>query len=269
MTRVVLAGLAFWLLLLPGTVQAQTLDPAQFQNTWSWVLDDTFDSNDTTTPERADFSGSAGAAGYGLTWDVSYGPSSSPPEVTANAEVTFGGSGESTLFGSAGSEIYFQIRVVETAPPPNQITTVPVTFVAHGTVETSGGDPSLYAQSQASFQVGPDASPVILRVAFANINVPSSAFNVDEVQGLTVGAVIECRMGVSVFGSASSPGAAGTQSTSAFVDPVIEILDTPIPTTNQSYRDFYAIEFSPGYSDLTPVRQTTWGSLKRMYGQGK
>jgi hypothetical protein len=60
----------------------------------------------------------------------------------------------------------------------------------------------------------------------------------------------------------------GTASTAeATFDPVIEIADMTIPGTTASYRDYFTVEFSPGYFALgqVPVERTTWGQIKRLY----
>ncbi len=61
-------------------------------------------------------------------------------------------------------------------------------------------------------------------------------------------------------------GEARTGSTTGMIDPVIEIVDDPIPGSSGSYRECFSIEFSEGYdAQTTPVKRITRGELKRLY----
>ena len=62
-------------------------------------------------------------------------------------------------------------------------------------------------------------------------------------------------------------GGATMGSAVGMVDPIIEVADEVIPGTSSSYRDFFEIEFSPGYDAQTPVRRATFGEIKRRFGQ--
>jgi len=52
------------------------------------------------------------------------------------------------------------------------------------------------------------------------------------------------------------------------IDPVIEVADEVIPGTAVNYRDYFGVEFAPGYDALgsVPTRNATWGMIKKRYG---
>jgi hypothetical protein len=59
----------------------------------------------------------------------------------------------------------------------------------------------------------------------------------------------------------------GTTHATASIETAIEVADQLIPGTSTNYRDFYELEFSPGYYALRPeaVQSSTWSEVKSLY----
>jgi hypothetical protein len=207
--------------------------------------------------------------GYSLAGGVSF-PLTGPPNT--NVIVSVDHENGLTLIGAGvGCRINFQFQVVETAGPPVPVTLVPVHIHAQGTAEASG-DTTLRAASYSQFTlIGESALLEFWGVSADNVAggaPPSDSFANDAQLDLVLGEVVSGEMIADASIGSESPGSGTHAQAVATADPVIEVADQIIPGTSSSYRDYFDIEFSPGYYALgqSPVRDTTWGKIKRLYG---
>jgi hypothetical protein len=222
---------------------------------------------DDAAPEPLDVSILRGS--YSLEGTVTF-PQSGPP----NAAVTLSAQHQSglVLLGAlAGARIDFQFRVVENAQPPVPVTTVPVHVHAQGFAEASG-DTTIRTASFSMFDLISNAG-VLVHSAVSADNVgggapPSDSFDYDGQLDLLPGDVVSGEMLADASVGAESPPEGTSIQAGATADPVIEIADAIIPGTSAGYRDYFTVEFSPGYYALgqSPVERTTWGKIKRLYG---
>jgi hypothetical protein len=195
-----------------------------------------------------------------------------PQRGAPNVAVTLGAQHESglALIGSlVGCRINFQFRVLESAIPPVPVTAVPVHIHAQGTADAAG-DSTLRAASFSRFTLISTALLVSWDVSADNVGggaPPSDAFDNDDQLELAPDEVVSGEIFVDASVGAESPPAGTASSAQATFDPAIEVADMTIPGTSAAFRDYFTVEFSPGYFALgqTPVEQTTWGKIKRLY----
>ena len=224
------------------------------------------DGVDDAVPEP--LTASLVGAGYSLNGQVVF-PSGGAP----NVAITLGAQHESggpALIGSlVGCRINFQFQVLESALPPVPVTTVPVHIHAQGTAEASG-DSTLRAASFSRFTLISTALLISWDVSADNVGggAPlSDSFNNDDQLELAPDEVVSGEIFLDGgIGAETLPEVAASSAEATF-DPVIEVADITIPGTSANFRDFFTIEFSPGYFALgqVPVERTTWGNIKRLY----
>jgi hypothetical protein len=225
----------------------------------------TRDGVDDAVPEP--LTASLVGTGYSLDGQVVF-----PQEGAPNVDVTLGAQhqGGLTLTGSlVGCRIDFQFRVLESATPPVPVTTVPVHIHAQGTADATG-DSTLRAASFSRFTLISIALLESWDVSADNVGggaPPSDSFDNDDQLELAPDEVVSGEIFVDASIGAESPTEGTASTAEATFDPVIEIADMTIPGTTASYRDYFTVEFSPGYFALgqVPVERTTWGQIKRLY----
>ena len=224
------------------------------------------DGVDDAVPEP--LTASLVGVGYSLDGQVVF-----PQQGAPNVAVTLGAQHESggpALIGSlVGCRIDFQFRVLESATPPVPVTTIPVHLHAKGTAEANG-DSTLRAASFSRFTLISIALLESWDVSADNVGggSPSSdSFDNEDQLELAPDEVVSGEIFVDASIGAESPLGETVSSTDATLDPVIEVADMTIPGTSARFRDFFTIEFSPGYFALgqVPVERTTWGKIKRLY----
>jgi hypothetical protein len=218
---------------------------------------------DDLAPEyvsRGLVSGSVGCLG-----SVEFGPPG-PPQGTASVHAT---SESEDVRASAVFTVEFDARVQETSSPSVSVTHVPVSVSVAGSA-TASGDSSLPATAVAVFFIRHDFTiPVLLRAEAGNAgegSVMSDSFEETVTIDIQLGLPLECQMRA-VTEILAEPGI-GRADATAFLDPVIEVADEPIPGTTDSYRDHYEVELGPGYYALgqpTPILPSTWGRVKSSY----
>ena len=180
------------------------------------------------------------------------------------------GSGLTQIGALSGCRIDFQFRVVESATPPVPVTLVPVHIHAEGTADASG-DPTIRAAAFSQFTlIGAGALLIFWGVDADNVSggpPPSDSFANDDQLDLARGVVIAGELFVDASIGTESPAEDAAVQAGATADPVIEIADVTIPGTAASFRDYFTVEFSPGYFALgpTPVERTTWGAIKARF----
>lgn len=254
---------------LPAAASAQ-LQATQWYETTNVQANELTDQNlglDIAIPETVISEVSDGVAGSAAT--VNHGPPG-PPSGTAgiNAYSELAGS---DLTAVANMTVNFFARLIQTSPPPVSVTTVPVSFSASGTVNASG-TPSIQGQCLSNVTILLGLDPVLTADIRASNNPgsgypTSDSFDESTVSNVALGDLINASLiaqaSVTAFGAD-----AGSVTATAFVDPVIEVMDQTIPGTSSSYRDYFEVEFGPGYYALgnpTPVVPTTWGDIKTRY----
>jgi hypothetical protein len=178
-------------------------------------------------------------------------------------------SGPALIGSLVGCRIDFQFQVLESAMPPVPVTAVPVHIHAQGTADATG-DSTLRAASFSRFTLISTALLISWDVSADNVGggaPPSDSFDNDDQLELAPDEVISGEIFVDAGIGAESPPLVAGSSAEATFDPVIEVADMTIPGTSAKYRDFFTVEFSPGYFALgqSPVEQTTWGKIKRLY----
>jgi hypothetical protein len=270
-SRIVFLSLFAGVVLLGGRAEAQfPLSPAMWQENISLSSDSaptTFQGADDFAPEShiEELSGIS----FNATGSIQFG-SGVAPEGTA--EVTWDVSELTTPLNlSSILNIDFQARVIETSTPPVAVTEVPVHLVANG---SGVADEVFGSRATSQFVFRAIGTEVLVS---ANLDVdgnsespnPSSdTFSIDETVMVPVDAVILVSMTATAsMGSVGVPPGSTGKAT-GMVDPVIEIVDEIIPGTSDSYRDYFAVEFSDGYGAQTPVQRVTFGEIKsRFSGQ--
>ncbi len=205
--------------------------------------------------------------GYDLEGSVGFGESG-PPMGTLMLAWDLTASGPS-IQTSASVSISFNCRVIETATPPVAVTSVPVHVTATGSASAQGGVGAV-ANSVFRFQVFGAGILITDRVDVDDTpsteSPNSDSFAVDETPGLPVDAVTLVDLSSAASGGLVATGEARTGLITAVIDPVIEIVDDPVPGASGTYRDYYAIEFSEGYdAQTTPVQRITMGELKKRF----
>lgn len=257
------------LFLLPVCAEAQgTLSPALW--TESIILE--VEGNTTSFMGTDEFAPEPGSEqltgpGYDVSGSVAFG-SAAPPVGTA--EVTWDitqGFPSVDLFTDV--DIFFGCRVIETGTPPVAVTDVPVHVVASGSVAV---EDVFGSRATSFFRFQAIGTSTIIQ---ANLDVsgdpkvpgPSSdSFSIDETNAIPIGTVALVSMSATASMRIVSISTPAMGNAIGIVDPIIEVADETIPGTTASYRDFYAIEFSPGYDAQTPVQRVTFGELKHRFG---
>ena len=153
--------------------------------------------------------------------------------------------------------------------PPVPVTTVPVHIHAQGTTNATG-DSTLRAASFSRFTLISTALLVSWDVTADNVgggSPLSDSFDNDDQLELAPDEVVSGEIFVDAGISAESPPGEAASSAEATFDPVIEVADMTIPGTTASFRDYFTVEFSPGYFALgqIPIERTTWGKIKRLF----
>ena len=267
--------LLFGLILMIGTA---SVAQAQLSGTiWAEGLeifaDDQLDGGsgtDNAAPEP--FQASLSGSNYSISGEVSFGPAGAP-QTTCTVATNYTSGSIIQLAGSAFSTIIFKWVVRQTASGGPSVTTVPVNVVASGTVEVSA-DGGSFAGAGSRFILRYESGGEALVFQEINANngggtTPlSDSFAVTDQFAVAPDVVLTCDMMASAASSAFFNQGATSGTATGFVDPIIEVADELIPGTTENYRDYYEIEFSPGYyalGDPTPVKPSTWGQIKRLY----
>ena len=129
-----------------------------------------------------------------MTGNVTFGPAG-PPQFTAEVGGSYTSGTISTLFGSAGGTVSFELRVVETNPPPVQVTEVPITITAHGFVQVTGS-PQIYPYAVANLTVNYDGGQFVDKaIAATIIPTPVGSFDVTQTQSFAPGQILTGTMG--------------------------------------------------------------------------
>ena len=163
--------------------------------------------------------------------------------------------------------IDFQARVIETATPPVSVSEVPVRIVSNGSVAV---EQFFGPRATSSFQFRVLTTTVLVTGNLDLYGDPESttttdSFSIDQVEMVPPNLVALVSMTATASMGTVGTGGAATGAATAMIDPIIEVADQTIPGTSDSYRDYYTIEFSPGYDAQTPVKKTTFGQIKRRY----
>jgi hypothetical protein len=219
---------------------------------------------DATSPES--LTHSVTSTQYSLESGLTFGPPG-PPFITAHSEGTL----STYAYGIYGNRataqgtVSFQLRIIEKAPPPVVVEYVPLMIGVHGSVVVA---PNSYGSAVASLVVMNGNTQVFGKSSEANTRGDRGPILLDATQTVSI------QPGVVLTGSTSFSALvalftvdANIEAT-ASVGPVFEIASAFIPGTASEYRDFFEIEYSPGYWALenpTPVHTTTWGKIKSLY----
>lgn len=191
------------------------------------------------------------------------------PNTTASLDVNYQ-SGLSFLVCQSHSQIDFQFRVVQTHVPPIEITVIPVSFHVQGSARASG-DAELPAAAVSTITLTGSQGPFAAWGETADNQPdgspgPNSYDNTDQYD-IALDEVISGQMVASANVAAEIVQGNTSASVLAYVDPDIQIANAVIPGTAVNYRDYFGIEFAPGYNALSqvPVQETTWGRIKQLY----
>jgi hypothetical protein len=275
MPRTILTGgwiLPVLCLSLPAIVHADPLPSATWTETMSIhaaTVTKEYGGQDAIAPEA--LSGTLSASQYSLEGDVTFGHSG-PPFAIAHAKGSLTNGGGDLLhplsYGVISeSVITFDLMIVPTHVPPVQVENVPFVITSVG---------SLFATGQCTFCVSAGTASGSMVVYENDVEVFNKTVSITSNDGqasmaaadgisLHPGSILHCsltvlaQMGVAFSGSGESTASLG---------PGFEISSAFIPGTEYQYRDFFQIEYSPGYWALgnpTPVNPTTWGRIKSLY----
>lgn len=262
-----LALVALSLVLFTGRADAQgTLSPAIWQESISLevqtleVNSTSFMGSDFNMPEP--HTETLSGTGYEVSGVVAFGTAAPPVGIAqVNWDISQAGT---NLTLSTNTSINFGAKVVQTAEPPVSVTDVPVHLVASGSVDV---EPIFGAQATSFFRYQPVGTSVLIQ---ENLDVdgedidPVTEFSIDDTHSIPPDVIILVAMTATArMGVVGTPATTG--SATGMVDPIIEVADELIPGTDSNYRDFFTIEFSPGYDAQTPVEPMTLGKLKRRF----
>jgi len=206
---------------------------------------------------------------YSIDGSVSFGPPG-PPQATSTVSGSYTSGLNTYLGGSAYVRIDFSFQVRQTSPPPVSVSAVPISVHAAGTVNASG-DAAMFANAYSSFDLSTIQGPLVSYDIMASNATGGSSDSFNETYQTTLAPdfTVSGAMTASANVGAEGPQPNIQGTATAFIDPVIEVVDDVIPGTSSSYRDYFDIEFGSGYFalDTTPVEPTTWGQLKTRYGR--
>lgn len=166
------------------------------------------------------------------------GPQVTPPLARVDGSATAGGM-NIAVGGDAIASVSYEVRITEAVSPPGSGQLVPIDITSIGFAEISGSGATATAVLSTS------GGLVFNSSAFASstFGPTTDGFNVSRTFNLSPGTRFRVALRSEGQISLSTPTAGGF---TAFVDPVIEIADVLFPGTNQSFREFYTVEFSPG-----------------------
>jgi len=220
--------------------------------------------SDPAIPEP--LSGMLAGSGYSIGGSVTF--ASGAPNVTSDVQ----GSYQSGLFyleGSAYGRIDFEFAVRLVTTPPISVSSVPVNVHVQGTAGVTGnGD--LFAAAWSSVNIATGSGPLggwMVQVDNSSGQTTDN-FNESPQYQLAPDTVVfgDKTASASIQGEGLVPGSSATAT--AWVDPIIEIADEPIPGGGgASYRDFFDIEFADGYAalDELAIQDATWEEIKQLY----
>jgi hypothetical protein len=260
-----------WELLGPSLVSAQL-----FSTTWDEAVTLTADTEEESTlgldsslPQP--LSGALSGTDYSVDGSIAFAPSG-PPRATANLSGSYTSGVSSTLEGNALVHIVYHFQVREIAAPPVAIVgPIPVTVDAWGHVDVTG-EPIMLARAYSRFSLYSPTDQLALReIEVWNLSALRSrnfheSVDLKTVAGVPFSVALTSIAAVELL----DPESISQGTATASVDPaVIEIGEGTIPGTSESFRDYYEIEFGPGYwaLDPAPVEPVTWGQLKTRYGR--
>lgn len=261
---------AAMLVLLAGRAEAQfPLSPALWQENISLDVQTiesqmtSFMGSDPNAPEPR--TEALTGIGYDVTGSIEFGSTESP-EGTAQVTWDISEAGAALNLTSIVN-IDFQVRVIETAPPPVSVTEVPVHLLATGSVSV---EQIFGPRATSSFSFRVIGTSVVISANLDLYGDPDStkttdSFTIDETPLVPPDVVVLVSMSAAAQMGTVGTGGTATGSAVGMVDPIIEIADETIPGTTNSYRDFFTVEFSDGYNAQTPVIPVTWGQLKQLF----
>ena len=203
--------------------------------------------------------------------DLTFGPTG-PPFISALAKQSMSnyGGGEATSRG----RVTFQLRLIEKSAPPVVVDYVPLRIGVQGSVVVSGNCSQFCIGSAGAAIVLMNGDIEVLRkTASANMHGDLGPILLDSNQSISLHpqTVLTGSVIVQAYvGGAPIPGMRAEAT--AFAGPAFEITSAFIAGTESQYRDFFEIEYSPGYWALgnpTPVTPTTWGRIKSLYSDGR
>lgn len=253
-------------LLVPSLVQAQLNDALWIETLSMTSNTDSFASGPDDQAVPQSYTESISGSSFLMDGKVSFAVGA--PNATCSLEALYN-NGLTVLGGTANCQMVFEFTVRETSPPPVLVSSVPVNVQVLGDVSVDG-DLSFFASAQSSVSlVGQITGPIdSWQVAVDNsLGSDSDAFGASGQYDLAPDEVVVGTMIATVAIGAEVLQDNTSATAEASVDPVIEVVDDTIPGTSDRYGQHYEIEFSNGYWALleSPVRETTWGKIKRLY----
>jgi len=255
-------------LLAPSTGHAQ-LSATMWNESLSLDADATSGGQpgaDSELPEP--LSDNLSGSQYSIDGSVSFGPPG-PPQATSTVSGSYTSGLNNFLGGNAYVRIDFTFQVRQTSSPPVSVSAVPITVHAAGSVNATG-DAAMFANASSSFELFTSQGPLVSYDVMASNGTGGSSDSFNEMFQTTLAPDLTVSGAMT---ASANVGAEGLQpniqgSATAFIDPVIEVVDDVIPGTGSSYRDYFDIEFGSGYFalDTVPVEPATWGQIKTRYG---
>jgi hypothetical protein len=261
-----LAGAACVLLTAPASAQLQPTSWTELVGFFICLSDPRWLGQDPASPEP--LLQSVTATNYSLETDLTFGPPG-PPFVTAHSEGTL----SAYLYcafqnrATAQGTVTFQLRIIEKAPPPVVVESVPMMISIHGSVVTAANS---YGDAVASVAIMNGNTEVFRKLSEASTGGNPGPIPLDATKTVSMqpGVVLDGSISVLSVVALYTLGTGIGATASAGSD--FEITSDVIPGTNYLYRNFFDIEYSPGYWALgnpTPVQTSTWGKIKSQYLQ--
>jgi hypothetical protein len=264
----------FLLVSLVTILSAPSLGYAQLTNTtWNESLSLSADAtsggqpgqdSDLPEPLLDNLNGSQ----YSVDGSISFGPPG-PPQATCVVNGSYTSGLNVYLGGTAYVRIDFTFQVRQTSSPPVTVGAVPINVHAAGSVSASG-DAAMFANALSSFELYTFQGPLVSYDIMVSNGTGGNSDSFNEMYQtslapeLTVSGAMTASANVGA--EALQPNTQGNAT--AFIDPVIEVVDDVIPGTSSSYRDYFDIEFGSGYFalDTVPAEPATWGQIKTRFG---
>jgi len=128
--------------------------------------------------------------------------------------------------------------------------------------------PNSYGSAVASATIMNGNTEVFRKLSEASTTGDTGPILLDATQTVSIQPGVVLDGSISVLAIAALFTVSTDIGATASVGPAFEITGDFIPGTESQYRDFFEIEYSPGYwalRDTTPVAPTTWGKLKAFY----
>jgi len=258
---------------LPAIVHADPLPAATWTESVTLkasALTNNYLGVDNGLPEP--LTGTLSSSSYVIDGNVAFGEPG-PPSITVHAHLSTGGNYSDDYHATSQSAVSFDFQIVQTHLPPVAVDYVPILITSRGSVYAAGSC-DFYCTggtAQGSMVVTTNGAEVFNEAASVNVKTGSSQqVSLDATKAISVQPGTVLHGTIQVFTTAGVEILGANASGTASLGSGFDITSAFIPGTEYQYRDFFQIEYSPGYFALgnpIPVIPATWGKLKSLYSK--